>query len=1599
MSTLVKAISLRTTYEGNLEGLHRDLATLKSIRRQLQKQDIRIPVTLDLSGLKSQAVKAATEARKILQASMGGINPAGSGVSRGGIFLPPGAVAELENYRKAAGKEIKRIESETNNGKSRIIQSFEQLEKGIQRVTTTRQTKTGKSVSRKIIDTTPVQRLQSALDQLDRDFAARTGAAKGSRGDVAAVLAEQKARLQREIGQFANLEGTSEFRRASRMLDRLDKQISQAVPQQERMSSAAAKQAFNSRADRIIARRDRSAQTGVKRNKEEEATARAIADRVFREREINRVLDARDAIFARQQRHFERLTRLAQASGMSQAAGRFENAGFRAGNERNQLRVDRTRESTRAREEVDAKALERRLSQVRQNYRLSREKLATEEATARQFRSRPRRERALEGVLQKRADLQMQTGNAYRSIETEAERRGNRPLVGRAQDANSSLLREGERDMRRLEGATRGSGHALNFHTNSLLKNAATFAKWYVPAQAAMGVFNTLSNGARDAIAVQRTFKVLNAVFRGTREEAEQLAIGTLMLASANGRSTGEAAQSAVQWSRLGLTRIQSLTALETSLRAANVAEISAADATKYLTANYKAFGLTISDLPVMLDYLNSLSNKYNVTVNDLFQGLARSGKVAQQAGVSYQELAAIIATVSDSTGRPGAEIGNSIKSTLNRLARPEVGDALKAEFKIDTKGATGDLKRATEIMSELAALYPTLNRLEQARLTNLVAGSLQSNRFTVILENYTDALIAQANAGLDVNSSQRESAEILSSLDAQIQSVRASWVAMLYALGEKGAFEAAGSLLKGLSAKVGEVAEAFGPSGDPVPTGSIRPENKNMRLNLARSAKIYGMKTARSFPMSPPEGFEQDEVRAAIANLRSLIALREAAVTPGVRDPRKQPADFFSNDAIQRTPDERKLRDAFNDLVNRGGMEPVDAYRNIDYAIEGRGKYTLPSGDSRFGDTAEELNSELNAWLAEFEELLKQDTQNRGKLATTDLAKRVVQRQTAVQSLNAGQAAFNAMARDFATPGADQAKVLRQFDAAIPLLASLEGGLKNVAEARLNTRPLLEGGQTTAGAAALRELGDHLGAGRDAEYAAAEKDRAEALERTGKVIDETRAKIRALNQEQASTNDVERQKSLQEQIEKTNSELKNQEEQLRGLNRGADTGRRDLVDPSQLARVDEFFRDTKLAAESIGEALASLGNTGLPNLDAKIRIGAARLEGDLLQRTLDTTRATNAQQVPGIRQSIAYYSAPEVRSSMSVDQLREADKHLESLRQQLALHQEIESSIAFQVTKIRETTEETERKLEIERQAAELRERFEDGAASANAFSSRFAIGRSEGEQLVSRQRGLMDSIGGEMTMGSIADPWLGESGPGQSAREAGQLTANLTAARQGLASIEERMNRAIADRANLEYTITEESRKQREEATKRLALASREDQLRAAAAAAVLRNRGQSSFSLQEFQFFGDSTRQAISNLNSGSVKGLDDSDRENSRRRGDLDREIGMLAVSLRTLREQFDNVRPSAEQKAAGLLDQRKLFPRGADGNRVADQGQQPFRFELRTGNIDIRVDFDRQIDQLRRALQTSFDAKLDAALRGLPKVVGGSPDNTPAVGAF
>jgi len=304
--------------------------------------------------------------------------------------------------------------------------------------------------------------------------------------------------------------------------------------------------------------------------------------------------------------------------------------------------------------------------------------------------------------------------------------------------------------------------------------NLLNVAAWAAPVTVLYKGFELASHSLSRFIEIGKETAQLGQVFRGVGGTAQQLTGDILQLASAEGRDTEEGMASAKEWARLGLTRTQVNEAVRVSMEAANVADMHTTETTKQLSSLMHVYGLEVGDLAGVLGILTSTSQRYNVTLEDLFLGLDRSAGVAKQAGMSLAELQGMIGAVVGKTGQSGVIVGNGLKNLLVQFNDPAKQKLLRG-FGIETTTAEGAQKGGSQVLREMFIQYQKMNSTQQQSLM-MSFGRLPAARNVALMENYIESQKLAIEGQLHLNSAQEANAKILGTVKAQLAGVRAEW-------------------------------------------------------------------------------------------------------------------------------------------------------------------------------------------------------------------------------------------------------------------------------------------------------------------------------------------------------------------------------------------------------------------------------------------------------------------------------------------------------------------------------------------------------------------------------------------------------------------------------------------------------------------------------------------------------------------------------------------------------------------------------------------------------------------------------------------------------
>jgi hypothetical protein len=128
-----------------------------------------------------------------------------------------------------------------------------------------------------------------------------------------------------------------------------------------------------------------------------------------------------------------------------------------------------------------------------------------------------------------------------------------------------------------------------------------------------------------------------------------------------------------------------------------------------------------------LVNKLAAVDASFAVSSGDLAEAIKRVGSSAQDAGVSLDQLVALVTSAQQTTARGGAVIGNSFKTIFTRLERPKVLDALD-ELGIKTRDIEGNALPLIQVLQELSKTFDTLSGSQRAQIAELVGGVFQIN-------------------------------------------------------------------------------------------------------------------------------------------------------------------------------------------------------------------------------------------------------------------------------------------------------------------------------------------------------------------------------------------------------------------------------------------------------------------------------------------------------------------------------------------------------------------------------------------------------------------------------------------------------------------------------------------------------------------------------------------------------------------------------------------------------------------------------------------------------------------------------------------------------
>ena len=342
---------------------------------------------------------------------------------------------------------------------------------------------------------------------------------------------------------------------------------------------------------------------------------------------------------------------------------------------------------------------------------------------------------------------------------------------------------------------------------------------------ASVGVLSAVQRGfadlVRTTIEVEKSLASINSILGGTNKELNNFK-GTIFDVARNTEQSFETvANAALELSRQGLKAEEVTKRLNDSLVLSRLSGLGAAEAVAGLTSAINSFNSTGITSAEVLNKLSAAAVSAAVSERDLIEGIKRSGSVAIQAGVSFDELVGVITAVQERTARGGAVIGNSFKTIFTRIQSLDKLETMQ-NLGVEVTDASGQILSATKLIQNLGKTLETLPDAKRLQIAENLVGKFQIAPFLAILEDYnketSTAIKVTEIAGKATNEAYSRNIALNQTLSAVLNKTTINLKELANTLGEIGVTDNLKGILDFFSNIFAKVNELLGDGED---TGS----------------------------------------------------------------------------------------------------------------------------------------------------------------------------------------------------------------------------------------------------------------------------------------------------------------------------------------------------------------------------------------------------------------------------------------------------------------------------------------------------------------------------------------------------------------------------------------------------------------------------------------------------------------------------------------------------------------------------------------------------------------------------------------------------------
>lgn len=256
------------------------------------------------------------------------------------------------------------------------------------------------------------------------------------------------------------------------------------------------------------------------------------------------------------------------------------------------------------------------------------------------------------------------------------------------------------------------------------------------------------------------------------------------------GSVTSDVAQSADSWLRQGRSMSETNQLIKDSMVLSKDAQMSSEQSAEVLTATLNGFQMNADQAGHINDVLTSIDLQSASDAGGIGQALTKVASQANNAGISLEKTAAMIATIKDVTQDSDDSIGTALKSIFSRMNQikagkfvdSETGEALNDVEKvlnkvgISMRDVNGQFKDSEPVIDAVAEKWSSFDGNTKKAIATAMAGTHQYNKLIAMMDNWNKVqTLTETAQNSDGTAEKKFNDNYMTSLEAKTNALKAS--------------------------------------------------------------------------------------------------------------------------------------------------------------------------------------------------------------------------------------------------------------------------------------------------------------------------------------------------------------------------------------------------------------------------------------------------------------------------------------------------------------------------------------------------------------------------------------------------------------------------------------------------------------------------------------------------------------------------------------------------------------------------------------------------------------------------------------------------------